>query len=165
MVIKTQSQMLLHYHRVHHKYGRLVCMCTLSKTENGRKMCAHVRSINKPVCHISCSSSNEHQWSPRYSMLVKDSYICIGYVDFLMLWKTFSICSIKEANEDASIYTTENRRIPQNLMGVGNVRWFSIQERTVAFTVHPALQGKVIRNICLSLKFGNKLSLFNTQTY
>ena len=56
------------------------------------------------------------------------------------------MCSAKEVKDNANIYTTENRRIPQNLMRVGKADWFSIQERVLYYTMNPLLGGKLFRN-------------------
>ena len=46
------------------------------------------------------------------------------------------------AKEDADIYTTDNRRIPQNLMTVFNPRWFSKDDRVMKYCLYEAIQGK-----------------------
>ena len=62
-----------------------------------------------------------------------------------MFRKLFSFCLIKVTKDDADIYSTDNRRIPQNVMSaVVQQDWFSKQDRFVTLTMYPVFQGKII---------------------
>ena len=50
------------------------------------------------------------------------------------------------AKEDADIYTTDNRRIPQNLMKVFRPRWFSKDDRVMRYYLYEGTQGKKIQD-------------------
>ena len=72
---------------------------------------------------------------------------CISKQELLLVLQAhvetaFNFFSVKEAKSNAQIRTIECRRIPQNVMGVGEAEWFSIQDRVFNFTMYPVLQGK-----------------------
>ena len=58
------------------------------------------------------------------------------------------------AKDDADIYATDNRRIPQNLMSVFNPGWFSKDDRVVWFTSYPYYRGKITQD---TVKLINKI--------
>ena len=78
---------------------------------------------------------------------VNNGYSWLVFSYRLIFCKQFSICSVKAAKDDADIYTTDNGRIPQNLMRVGERDWFSKRDRVVKFTMYPVLQGEIIRGV------------------